>query len=262
MLTEKQYKQIKREPSFLTTYPFQHEGTLLILGSATGGMDELKKVLSYKPNAMIATVGHAAGYCKADFVISDHYEVIEQLKRLQRRFGNDHFNTHCTLCSSAWKWPHVDHWWNWRRSEATSVQTAIRIGLTTGFSEIILCGSPLRREEIQHPLQREKDGSEWPPPRNIKKHGGLPGLETSDEILRFVQQKFIQFSADWIGKVFSMSGFTRDILGPPPFLPESDKPKQRQQKIPKETARMVRMVKTKQRGIYYQNARRFIKTNR
>lgn len=203
----------------LTNYPHRHEGaTLLVLGGSATGLQELERAQAARPGALVAAIGYGAGFARVDMVVSDHYETHEELRSLQDHFGKDHYTTHCTFTSRATKYPAVDYWWNWRRAEASSVQTAIRIGLATGCKEIILCGCPLEHGTVQHPLQRQNDGDQWPPPRYIAKHGHKTGQETSAEILTMFQKYFVQFAADWNGKVFSMSGFTRDILGAPDNL--------------------------------------------
>jgi len=69
---------------------------------------------------------------------------------------------------------------------------------------------------IQHPVQLEKDGPVWPPPRDLYRQKSKPERNTSDEILQGFRVQFDQCAAVWLGKVFSMSGYTRRVLGPPP----------------------------------------------
>lgn len=212
----------------ITTYDRRHDGTLLIVGGSENAMREYSHARSMRPDAMTMTIGHASGFVRSDFVVTDHYEVMLELRRLQDTFGSDddHYTTHCTFSNRATEYPGIDYWWRWRRSEASSVQTAIRIGLYVGFDEIILCGCPLEHGKIQHPLQIKKDGDDWPPPRDRRKYGSKPGMNTSEEILESFRRHFVQFADDWYGKVFSMSGFTRTVLGPPNFVNGSDLKKQ------------------------------------
>lgn len=195
-------------------YPFRHDGVLAVLGSAEGGLKELGRVLKKHPDAGIMAIGHAAGMTEVDFVVTDHYEVHPELRRLQSKFHSD-FTTHCSRASGWRDCKAVDYWWDWPRATATSAETAIRIGLAVGFDEIILCGCPLRREKIQHPDQVKKDGKQWPPPRDIDKHGYEQGKNTSDEICGDYQREFARKGAQWAGQVTSMGGFTRRVLGAP-----------------------------------------------
>lgn len=199
------------------TYLNTHSGTLIVLGSAEGALKELDEIRGRRPNSMVAAVGHAAGFTKVDFVFSDHYEMHEYLRNLQNEFGDTHYSTHCSMCSRAASYPAVDYWWNWPRPPCTSAWTAIRFGLHVGFDEIVLCGVPMEFGQIQHPEQREKDGDVWPPPREGKRIG----RQESDEVLRIFQTEFVRHCLEFKGKVFSMSGYTRAVLGaPPPASPK------------------------------------------
>ena len=201
-------------------YPHRHSGTLLVVGGSKDALTELKRASEMRPGAMIMAVGHAAGMTKVDFVVSDHYEVHTELRRLQDAFGTGHYSTHCTRTSRRDTFPEVDYWWNWRRSEASSVQTAIRIGLATGFQEIILCGCPLEHGTVQHPAQIEKDGRSWPPARNISRYGFKQGQNTSEEILASFRYYLVALSSDWEGVVFSLGAFPGVVGGEPPAAPD------------------------------------------
>lgn len=217
MLTDKQYHSLTRK-SWVTTYSCKHEGTLLVLGSAEGGVSELREVMRSYPIHKIAAVGHASGLSRADFVISDHYEVHEELRRLQDEIGGNGYTTHATYTAKAKHYPAIDHWWNWPRSNCTSMWTAVRIGIYTGFKHIILCGCPLTFGNIQHPSQIEKDGDVWPPARSPNCLRQRPGWETSEDILQQFRMWFVSQCLEFKGRVFSMSGFTKDVLGAPPEL--------------------------------------------
>jgi hypothetical protein len=196
-----------------TTYVGKHTGLLVVLGSAANGLVEIEQVRENREKITIATVGHAAASIKATFVVSDHYEVHEELKRLQSRFG-DNFTTHCSLCSAPEHYPAIDHWWNWPRPSCTSAWTAIRMGLHLRFDEIILCGIPMTFGLIQHHAQRKKDGCTWPPPQKLK-HPQRQAPKTSVEVLNEFRSEFVRQCLEFEGRVFSMSGFTRDVLGLP-----------------------------------------------
>ena len=194
-------------PAYLHRYPRQ---TLLIVGSGPTWKEDFEKISPERRGAFRMAIGHAAGFLKVNFVVTDHYEVHDTLKRLQKEFGDD-FKNHCTLTNKPWAYPAVDHWWNWRRGEATSVQTGIRIGLALHFREIILCGCPMEHAKILHPDQIEKDGPDWPPPRFVR--GRF--IDSSQKVLTDARRFFEIFSPPWKGIVFSMSGWTKKILGEP-----------------------------------------------
>ena len=217
MLTDKQYHSLNRK-SWVTTYHCKHEGTLLVLGSAEGWLCDLQWAVQHYPTHKIAAVGHAAGLSRADYVVSDHYEVHEELRRLQDEIGGNGYTTHATYTAKAKHYPAVDHWWNWPRPNCTSMWTAVRIGIYTGFKCIILCGCPLDFGNIQHPSQIKKDGNDWPPPRDLKLHKPMAGWDTTEEILQQFRMWFVSQCLEFKGRVFSMSGFTKDVLGMPPDI--------------------------------------------
>jgi len=196
------------ETTAYSNYTHRYEGTLAIVGSAPSWKKDFDWVKKNRPEYRVMTIGHAAGFVQADFVVTDHYEVHSILTKLQLQF-HDQFTQHCTRCSF-WqrftKW--VDYWWDWERSDCSSVHTAIRIGLAMGFTEIILCGSPLEHAKIQHKEQIKKDGADWPPPNT-------EGGRGSDDQLGWYQENFQKHVPEWKGKVFSLSGFTREQLGGP-----------------------------------------------
>jgi hypothetical protein len=202
----------------ITNYPLSHDGTLFVCGSAECMTEDLHSIMIERSRFKIAAIGHAAGMVKADFVVSDHYEVHKELKRLQRQLrGDSKFSNHCTYCDRVKDNKAIDHWWKWSRSVATSAETAIRMGITMGFDEIVLCGCPLEMGRIQHPRQQTKDGEIWPPPRNQIAHGPKDGYNTSGDILYNFRLEFARRAPVWRDNhnVRSMSGFTRERLGPP-----------------------------------------------
>lgn len=202
-----------RRNRLTTTYVGSHAGTLVVLGSAVDALVELECVWQHRKVITIATIGHAAASTKAAFVVSDHYEVHEDLRRLQSVFGDD-FTTHCSLCSNPEQYPAVDHWWNWPRPSCTSAWTAIRMGMYLKFDEVILCGVPMMFGIIQNAEQRDKDGYTWPPPQKFK-HKTTQTPKTSVEVLNEFRSEFVRHCLEFEGRVFSMSGFTRDVLGIP-----------------------------------------------
>ncbi len=213
-LVQKRRMRRARGRIVVNTYVTIHTGTLIVLGSAAHGVAEAEHVIANRPDYRVAAVGHAAANMKANFVVTDHYEVHEELRRLQSEFGKD-FTTHCTLCSGPQRYPAVDHWWVWPRPTCTSAWTAIRIGIYCQFDEIILCGVPMSFGLIQHPLQRAKDGTVWPPPPVYKTEDPTRYVKTSEEVLNEFRYEFVSQCLEFKGRVFSMSGFTRDALGFP-----------------------------------------------
>jgi hypothetical protein len=106
------------------------------------------------------------------------------------------------------EYPSVTDWWPGSMSTgATSAAKAVRIGLAMGFAPVILCGCPL-------------DGSGYSPAEAQIAHDctrvGHAGSQRAP-IVESYKRKFAALAAgEFKGKVFSMSGFTRALLGGPP----------------------------------------------
>lgn len=190
--------------------PFILDGTLIIVGSGPNYEMEYNIVLDHRPKAKTALLGFAASFFPGDFVISDHHETHYRLTVAQLKFHSN-FTTHASVIEGYKKIPYVDYFWDWRRTEGSSVETAIKIGQSMGAKEIILCGCPLIRSPMIPAEQRLKDGGVWPPPAVIR---GV--TKTPSAMLERIQNSFNMFFLDNdCSNVSSMGGFTREILGKP-----------------------------------------------
>ena len=106
------------------------------------------------------------------------------------------------------EYPSVTDWWDGSVSTgATSAAKAARIGLAMGFAPIILCGCPM-------------DGSGYSPAEAQIKHDCARIGHASAQKLNIVEgykRKMARLAeGEFKGKVFSMSGYTRAVLGGPP----------------------------------------------
>jgi hypothetical protein len=106
------------------------------------------------------------------------------------------------------EYPSVTDWWGGSVSTgATSAAKAARIGLAMGFAPIILCGCPM-------------DGSGYSPAEARIAHDCARIGHAASQQLNIVEgyrRKMTRLAeGEFKGKVFSMSGFTRAVLGGPP----------------------------------------------
>lgn len=112
--------------------------------------------------------------------------------------------------------PSVTDWWGRDVSSgATSAGKAIRIGFKMMYKVIILCGCPMNGSGYFNP--HETDQFQKP----FWKYGKCKRVGDADQqkyrgIVRY-REKFKELAeTEWKGKVFSMSGYTRECLGAPP----------------------------------------------
>jgi hypothetical protein len=98
--------------------------------------------------------------------------------------------------------------WRGVASAATSAWTAVRIARAMGYTEIILCGCPLDPTGYFNPEDTHRFSHDCP----------RVGLDPeSGIVMRYRSQFATNAKAEGKG-VFSMSGYTLSLLGPPPLV--------------------------------------------
>ncbi len=108
-------------------------------------------------------------------------------------------------------YPSVTDWWPQGRfsSGATSAGKAARIGLAMGFDRVILCGCPMDGSGY---FPGESNGI---PQLRACQRIGDPAKQTASTIRRYKTRMAELAAGEFKGLVFSMSGFTREVLGAP-----------------------------------------------
>jgi hypothetical protein len=189
---------------------------LLVVGSAPCLFDDVQRALVLRPDAKIMLVNGACTTIEnADHVLSGHTDKAELFAAARRKafplapLWRLHATTDSKHAADAHKaFPSVTDWWDKSYcTGATSVAKGALIGLRAlGFDEAILCGAPL-------------DGSGYAASEAIVPHNchrvGDPKAQDRRQIDGY-RRKFKKFAEAHRGRVFSMSGFTRDCSGEPP----------------------------------------------
>lgn len=107
------------------------------------------------------------------------------------------------------EYPSVTDWWGPDVSTgATSAGKAARIGFHLGFERIILCGCPMDGSGYSFDEARV---SQDPACLRV----GAPESQSAKVIRRYRDSMARLAQSDFKGRVFSMSGFTRQVLGAP-----------------------------------------------
>ena len=190
-------------------------GTLIVVGSAPCLYDDLKKALELRPFAAVMLVnGACTSIEQADHMLSGHTVKAEQFVAARKKAFPDaspirvHANWAKRSSRPEKELPSVTDWHGAEMSTgATSIAKGARIGLRAlGFDEIILCGAPM-------------DGSGYAGTEAVVRHDcrriGDPNHQGHRTIEGY-RAKFARLAeSEFKGKVFSMSGFTRDCLGEP-----------------------------------------------
>ena len=172
-------------------YLFSHSGPVLVCGNAYNLHDDFECAQQLYPDAPVIAVNGAAGEVKACALYSKHPEKMIQWIKRQRQFGLG-FTVHGSKHKSHCPW--VDHWWPDARGGGGSAWGARKVATLMGFAPVVLCGSPLD-----------------------------PGGYASNPIAKLMRREDvienlrceIEADTEWHEGVYSMSGFTKKLLGSP-----------------------------------------------
>jgi hypothetical protein len=188
------------------------DSTLLVVGSAPCLFEDVARARGLYPDAEVMLINEAAGAIEdADHVLAGHTEKAEMFVAYRRqKFPNCRpFRVHAVVHSSTSPKdaPSVTDWWPQHVSTgASSAGKAARIGLEMGFTRIVLCGCPMNGGGYFN-------GDET----NLFDHrctriGTQPDHRSSGNYRRRMQKLA---ESEFKGRVFSMSGFTKQVLGSP-----------------------------------------------
>lgn len=194
---------------------------LIVVGSAPVLFEDYRRASEMFPLAEVMLVnGACAALPFADHVLAGHTDKAEQFQAARKKAFPDappwrlHANWYLKLGEKYGppkkKFPSVTDWWGHEMSSgATSAGKAALIGLALGFDKIILAGCPM-------------DGSGYFPGEceGIKKEAacqriGDPTKQGMRTIRRYRERMAELAAGQFKGVVFSLSGFTREVLGAP-----------------------------------------------
>ena len=200
--------------------------TFLVVGSAPCLFDDVRLALELRPLASLMLVnGACTAIESAEHMLAGHEEKASQFVRERRKaFPNAgpirvHASTHMhRLATAKQMLPEVTDWWPHEVGVgATSASKAAKICFMLGATEVILCGCPMDQPGY---FPGEAKVQQHRSCQRIGDHGiafglGIPVQET--RIVNGYREKMkILAEGEFKGRVFSMSGFTRKVLGPPP----------------------------------------------
>lgn len=112
------------------------------------------------------------------------------------------------------EYPMVTDWWSGVSSGATSAGKAVNIARKMRFDKVVLCGCPLDSSGYFNPSETLKMQREY------WNHGksARVGLEQDADnrtVVRYREKFKLLAETVWQGRVFSMSGYSRQLLGAP-----------------------------------------------
>jgi len=188
---------------FYPAYPHGHMGAVVIAGFANTLWDDLARVYAARPGLPIIAVNKAAEHLKAFAVYSFHFErdklglwQAEQRKRFGPGFVVFGPGKKDWLAHNQRNYPYVDHWAPETACQGSSGWCAVRLATMLGFTTRILCGVPIetRRYADKTPARYWQSAK-------------------TNAVSTF--RKHIEKDTAYHEGTYSMSGWTRELLGEP-----------------------------------------------
>jgi hypothetical protein len=179
-------------------------GTCVVAGFGSTLFSDLARVKEVRGDLPTIAVNMAAGYVKAFAAFSMHWdrEHLGKWAEQQREAFGDGFTVHAEgkpewLKHNLRNYPHVGFWWDGVMSKGSSGWAAARLAKAMGFSEVILCGVPIDHGRYAN--------------------GGQAILFQSPQTNSVcVFRKAIELDSETRSGTYSLSGWTKDLLGVPP----------------------------------------------
>lgn len=176
-------------------YPYEHSGPCLVVGNAFTMAADLIAARAIFGDAPVLAVNGAAAELRADFLYTKHpgryvehgYDWIAR----QRGF-HDGFTVHGSRFHADMPW--VGFWWERARGRGGSAWGGRKVAALLGLKPVILVGCPL----VPGEYARHKPGMLMTVPSVVEAYAREIASDTA-----------------WHEGCFSMSGRTREILGPP-----------------------------------------------
>lgn len=179
-------------------YQERHSGVCIVLGSAWTAHDDLKKALGVYPGAFLVGVNRSVEHYRCDMMVAIDRNNAQSWKETHvEKFGPVKLHGgRQGACGGLEAYPWYDYFWpELQYGGGTSSMLAARIAMAVGFDKVILCGAPLSNG---------------------------PYLDGEDDWSRRNQNALNSYRGPWrkamhkgeiFGKVYSMSGWTRELLG-------------------------------------------------
>jgi hypothetical protein len=186
---------------------------MLAVGSAPSLFNDVQAARDIYPDASLMLINGAwTAFRDVEHLLAGHTSKsgLFMAERLRVFPDAPSARIHATLSYPAQKQenPLVTDWWGQDKvTGATSAGKAARIGLALGFERVVLCGCPL-----------DSAAGYWPGEAKVP-HDGCPRFNTPDPrqaVLRYRKKLAVLAQQEpFKSQVFSMSGYSREVLGAP-----------------------------------------------
>lgn len=205
---------------------------MLVVGSAPCLFEDVKRALHIRPFASLMLVnGACTAIENAEHVLAGHEEKAEFFARERRRVFPNAPPWRLHGCCHAHRkemmkgmFPSVTDWWPHEMGlGATSASKAAKIAFMLGATEVILCGCPMDQPgyfegeaKVPQHIMCLRIGDHGKSFNLTKADGSKLPVQEARIIKGYRANLKLLAEGEFKGKVFSMSGFTRECLGAPP----------------------------------------------
>lgn len=188
----------------------KHKGqTAIVCGSAPCVVEEFKIVRERRPDAIVIAVNDATAAVHADYVGSIHAEKLEEFRG---KSLNPNIITIAGKGKAGFKY---DHFIAQANSGATSTYSCVQMARYMGFTEIIICGAPMREYGgyFFRPCIKKKFFKFW----------GFGDAPDSSGMMRYYKGNLKKYAQmEDCSMVKSCCGFTAEVFGKPDFITNGD----------------------------------------
>lgn len=186
--------------------------TLLVVGSAPCLHEDFEAAMRLRPDAHVLLINEAMGaLALAHHLLAGHSDKADQFLSYRREkfpFAPP-VPLHATWREGMKMPACVTHRWAHGADGATSAWKAVRIGLLgMGYQEAILCGCPLEATGYFNPLETARF--------ERSDDGARIGRDRDRTMYHVYRRRMAEHARGPLAsRVFSMSGYTRDLFGAP-----------------------------------------------
>lgn len=200
---------MRSEPEYTT----RHAGTAIVCGPAPSLFDDIHHCLAIVKRATFVAVNEGLSLITADILVTVDMLFAKQARRYAEEVMPAPVTIHAKLkpLGKSHGVEGVDYWWHDEPCLPGSGWWATRWALAVGFDRVVLCGCPMDAGSGYHPDVMRRMGRDA---------GQVDGYEDARPAREHVARKFQPALRDAVARgegfrVYSMSGFTRELLGEP-----------------------------------------------
>jgi hypothetical protein len=192
-------------------------------GGAPCVFEDIAAIRKLYPNADTITINEACGGVEnIQHMLAGHTVKAEAFVEYRREKFPDweqpievHASYHRLNEAPRDQYPSVTHWWGGDViTGASSAGKAIQIGLKLGYKPIVLAGCPMNGSGYFNPNETDRFQKQFMVYGKCRRIGDAK--EQGHRSIEKYREKFkLLADTEWKGKVFSVSGYTRECLGAP-----------------------------------------------